>query len=89
MAKRSKIVKEKKRQAMVEKYAALRKELKKNGDYEALRKLPRDSSPTRMHNRCELTGRPRGFIRKFNMSRIAFRELAHKGHIPGVKKSSW
>lgn len=89
MAKKSKIVKEKKRQEMVEKYAALRKELKEKGDYEALRELPRDSSPTRLRNRCEITGRPRGYLRKFKMSRIAFREYAHKGQIPGVKKSSW
>ena len=69
MAKKSKIVKEQKRQAMVEKYAALRKELKEKGDYEALQKLPRDSSPTRLKNRCEVTGRPRGYLRKFKMSR--------------------
>ncbi|MBX0358403.1 30S ribosomal protein S14 [Halobacillus sp. Nhm2S1] len=89
MAKKSKVAKEKKRQAMVQKYAALRQELKEKGDYEALRKLPRDSSPTRLTGRCEVTGRPRGYMRKFNMSRIAFREYAHKGQIPGVKKSSW
>jgi small subunit ribosomal protein S14 len=89
LAKKSKIAKEKKRQEMVKKYAELRRELKARGDYEALRKLPRDSSPTRLHNRCEITGRPRGYLRKFKMSRIAFRELAHKGQIPGVKKSSW
>ncbi|MCM3167118.1 30S ribosomal protein S14 [Peribacillus frigoritolerans] len=74
---------------MVEKYAELRKELKEKGDYAALAKLPRDSSPTRVHNRCGVTGRPRGYMRKFNMSRIVFRELAHKGQLPGVKKSSW
>ena len=89
MAKKSKTVKERKRQEMVEKYAELRKELKAKGDYEALQKLPRDSSPTRLHNRCEITGRPRGYLRKFKMSRIAFRELAHKGQLPGIKKSSW
>lgn len=89
MAKKSKVVKEKKRQAMVEKYEALRMELKEKGDLEALRKLPRDSSPTRLKNRCEVTGRPRGYLRKFKMSRITFREYAHKGQIPGVKKSSW
>ncbi|MBU7592346.1 30S ribosomal protein S14 [Metabacillus halosaccharovorans] len=89
MAKKSKIVKERKRQEMVKKYAEIRKELKAKGDYEALRKLPRDSAPTRLHNRCEITGRPRGYLRKFKMSRIAFRELAHKGQLPGVKKSSW
>ncbi|MCY7575744.1 30S ribosomal protein S14 [Bacillus pumilus] len=89
MANKSKIAKEKKRQQLVLKYAELRKELKEKGEYEALRKLPRDSSPTRLKNRCELTGRPRGYLRKFKMSRIAFRELAYKGQIPGVKKSSW
>lgn len=89
MAKKSMVAKEKKRQKIVEKYADLRKELKAKGDYEALQKLPRDSSPTRLHNRCEVTGRPRGYLRKFKMSRIAFRELAHKGQLPGIKKSSW
>lgn len=89
MAKKSKVAKERKRQELVDKYADLRRELKAKGDYEALQKLPRDSSPTRLHNRCEITGRPRGYLRKFKMSRIAFRELAHKGQLPGVKKSSW
>ncbi|GIO27410.1 30S ribosomal protein S14 [Ornithinibacillus bavariensis] len=89
MAKKSKIIKEKKRQEIVTKYAMLRKELKEKGDYDAIRKLPRDSSPTRLHHRCELTGRSRGYLRKFKMSRIAFREYAHNGQIPGVKKSSW
>jgi small subunit ribosomal protein S14 len=89
MAKKSKIVKEKKRQELVQQYAQIRKELKAKGDYEALRKLPRDSSATRLTNRCEVTGRPRAYLRKFKMSRIAFREYAHKGQIPGVKKSSW
>ncbi|WP_226659205.1 30S ribosomal protein S14 [Pseudalkalibacillus hwajinpoensis] len=89
MAKKSKVVKEQKRQELVMKYADLRQELKAKGDVEALRKLPRDSSPTRLNNRCEVTGRPKGYLRKFKMSRIAFREYAHKGQIPGVKKSSW
>ncbi|MEK3947541.1 30S ribosomal protein S14 [Paenibacillus sp. SEL1] len=89
MAKKSKVVKEKKRQEIVAKYADLRRELKTKGDYEALQKLPRDSSPTRLKSRCELTGRPRGYLRKFKLSRIAFRELAHKGQIPGITKSSW
>ncbi|AJD89930.1 30S ribosomal protein S14 [Jeotgalibacillus malaysiensis] len=89
MAKKSKVVKEKKRQALVEKYAERRRELKEAGDYAALAKLPRDSAPSRLKNRCEVTGRPRGFMRKFKMSRIAFREYAHKGQVPGVKKSSW
>ncbi|MGG0791253.1 MULTISPECIES: 30S ribosomal protein S14 [Bacillaceae] len=89
MAKKSKVIKAEKQLAMVKKYAQLRKELKEKGDYAALAKLPRDSSPTRVHNRCGVTGRPRGYMRKFNMSRIVFRELAHKGQLPGVKKSSW
>lgn len=89
MAKKSKVVKERKRQAMVAKYAELRQELKEKGDYKALQKLPKDSSPTRLKSRCEVTGRPRSYLRKFKMSRIAFREYAHKGQIPGVKKASW
>jgi len=89
LAKKSKIAKEKKRQALVKKYAELRKQLKEQGNYDELQKLPRDSSPARLHNRCEVTGRPRGYLRKFKLSRIAFRELAHKGQLPGVKKSSW
>ncbi|QXE01039.1 30S ribosomal protein S14 [Terribacillus sp. DMT04] len=89
MAKKSKVAKEKQRQELVAKYAELRRELKAKGDYEALRKLPRDSSPTRLKSRCEISGRPRGYMRKFGMSRIKFREYAHKGQIPGVKKASW
>ncbi|MDG0842327.1 30S ribosomal protein S14 [Staphylococcus equorum] len=89
MAKKSKIAKEQKRERLVAEYYELRQELKAKGDYEALRKLPRDSSPTRLTSRCKVTGRPRGVYRKFTMSRIAFREYAHKGQIPGVKKSSW
>jgi small subunit ribosomal protein S14 len=89
MAKKSKIVREKQRQATVAKYAEQRKQLKENKDYAGLSKLPRDASPTRLHSRCELTGRPRGYLRKYKISRIAFRELAHKGQIPGVTKSSW
>ncbi|MGE7823601.1 30S ribosomal protein S14 [Paenibacillus sp. NPDC093718] len=89
MAKKSKVVKELKRQEIVAKYAQKRRELKEKGDYEVLQKLPRDSSATRLHNRCAVSGRPRGYISKFGVSRIVFRELAHKGQIPGVKKSSW
>ncbi len=89
MAKKSKVVKEIKRQKLVEEYRELRAELKARGDYEALSKLPRDSSPTRLTNRCQVTGRPRGVMRDFGLSRIKFRELAHKGQIPGVKKASW
>lgn len=89
MAKKSKIAKHERQVATALKYAEIRKELKVAGDYEGLRKLPRDASPTRIHNRCALTGRPHGYMRKFDMSRIRFRELAHKGQIPGVKKASW
>jgi len=89
MAKKSKVVKELKRQEMVQRYAERRKELKEKGDYAALAKLPRDSAPSRLTRRCRVTGRPRGVLRDFELSRIAFRELAHKGRIPGVKKASW
>ncbi|WP_273122344.1 30S ribosomal protein S14 [Metabacillus sp. HB246100] len=89
MAKKSKVAKELKRQKMVERYSEIRKELKEKGDYVGLSQLPKDSAPARLHNRCLVTGRPRGYMRKFAMSRIAFRELAHKGQIPGVKKASW
>lgn len=89
MAKKSKVIKELKRQKLVEQYADIRRELKAKGDWEALSKLPRDSAPARLHNRCTATGRPRGYMRKFKLSRIAFRELAHKGRVPGVKKASW
>jgi len=89
MAKKSKVAKTKKQEELVRKYEELRRELKVKGDYEALRKLPRNSSPSRLNNRCGITGRPRGYMRKFNMSRIAFRELAYKGQLPGVKKASW
>ncbi|QIH78353.1 30S ribosomal protein S14 [Macrococcoides canis] len=89
MAKKSKIAKELKRQQLVEQYREQRVALKAAGDYAGLSKLPRDSSPSRLTNRCQLTGRPRGVYRKFGLSRIALRELAHKGQLPGVKKSSW
>ena len=78
-----------KRQKMVEKYAARRAALKAAGDWEGLQKLPRNSSPVRLHNRCKLTGRPRGYIRQFGISRNIFREMALFGKIPGVTKSSW
>jgi len=89
VAKKSTIAREQKRQKLAAKYAALRKDLREKGDYEALQKLPRNSSPTRLHSRCSVSGRPRGFMRKFGISRIAFRELALEGKIPGVTKSSW
>lgn len=69
--------------------AELRAELKAKGDYEALSQLPANASPVRLHNRCKVTGRPHGYIRKFGICRITFRELAYKGQIPGVKKASW
>ncbi|WP_423190308.1 30S ribosomal protein S14 [Alkalibacterium sp. f15] len=89
MAKKSKIEKSKRQERTVEKYAELRSELKEQEDYEALAKLPRDASPTRLQNRDKIDGRPRGYMRKFGMSRINFRKLAHEGKIPGVKKASW
>jgi len=89
MAKKSKIARQKQREQLVEKYAAQREAMKAAGDYQGLASLPRNASPTRLHNRCELTGRPRGYIRFFGVSRIVLREKAHKGELPGVKKSSW
>lgn len=89
MAKTSTKARERKRQKMVAKYAALRKELKEKGDYMGLQKLPRNANPTRLHNRCNVSGRPRGYLRKFGLSRIAFRDLALEGKIPGVVKASW
>lgn len=78
-----------KRLALIEKYAEKRRQLKAEKNYDALAKLPRNSSPTRLARRCELTGRRRGYYRKFKISRIMLRELGHKGLIPGLKKSSW
>lgn len=78
-----------KRQKLVDKYAEKRAALKAAGDYAALQKLPKNASPVRLHNRCKLTGRPKGYMRKFGVSRINFREMAGNGLIPGVKKASW
>ncbi|CAH0417832.1 MULTISPECIES: 30S ribosomal protein S14 [Periweissella] len=89
MAKKSKIAKAAKQAALVEQYAAKRAELKAAGDYIGLSKLPRNSSAVRLHNRDQLDGRPHGYMRKFGMSRLNFRQLAHKGQIPGVQKASW
>jgi small subunit ribosomal protein S14 len=89
MAKRSMVVKDEKRQKMYAKFAAKRAELKSMGDQDGLHLLPRNSSPTRRKNRCSETGRPRGYLRQFGLSRLAFREHATKGEIPGVTKSSW
>ncbi|MEO5627637.1 MAG: 30S ribosomal protein S14 [Candidatus Saccharimonadales bacterium] len=89
MARKSNIARDVKRHKMHEQYAEKRKELKKIGDYEGLHKLPRNSSPTRLKNRCTETGRPRAFMRQFGLSRLSFREHASKGEIPGVTKASW
>ena len=89
MAKESMKARERKRQKMVEKYAAKRAALKAAGDYEGLQKLPKNASPVRLHNRCEISGRPKGYMRQFGLSRINFREMALAGLIPGVKKASW
>jgi small subunit ribosomal protein S14 len=89
MAKTSWIERNKRKQATVDKYAVLRAELKAKKDYVGLTQLPRDASPTRLVNRCKSSGRRRGYIRRFQLSRIAFRELALSGMIPGVTKSSW
>ncbi|MEA3447661.1 MAG: 30S ribosomal protein S14 [Bacteroidota bacterium] len=89
MAKESMKARERKRKRMVEKYADKRARLKAEGNYDALHKLPRNSSKVRLHNRCSITGRPKGYMRQFGVSRIVFREMASNGLIPGVKKASW
>jgi small subunit ribosomal protein S14 len=89
MAKESMKARERKRAKLIAKYAEKRRALKEAGDWEALQKLPKNSSPVRYHNRCSITGRPRGYIRLFGISRVTFREMANQGLIPGVKKASW
>lgn len=89
MAKESMKAREVKRAKMVAKYAEKRKALKEAGEYEALQKLPKNASPIRKHNRCKLTGRPKGYMRTFGISRVTFREMANQGLIPGVRKASW
>ncbi|MBJ11432.1 MAG: 30S ribosomal protein S14 [Flavobacteriales bacterium] len=89
MAKESMKAREVKRQKLVDKYADKRAALKAAGDYEGLQKLPKNASPVRLHNRCKLTGRPKGYMRQFGISRVTFREMANNGLIPGVKKASW
>lgn len=89
MAKESMKAREVKRLKMVEQYAAKRERLKAEGDYVGLSRLPRNSSKVRLHNRCNLTGRPKGYMRQFGVSRITFREMASSGLIPGIKKASW
>jgi small subunit ribosomal protein S14 len=89
MAKNAVKVRDLKRRKLVERYAAKRKELKANGDWEGLDKLPRNSSPVRLHNRCNLSGRPKCYMRKFGISRLEFRKMASEGKIPGITKASW
>ncbi|MEN9369770.1 MAG: hypothetical protein RI952_635 [Bacteroidota bacterium] len=89
MAKEGLKAREAKRQRLVDKYAQKRADLKAAGDFQGLDKLPKNSSPVRLHNRCKLTGRPRGYMRQFGISRVTFREMALAGKIPGVTKSSW
>lgn len=89
MAKESVKAREVKRARLIKKYEAKRAQLKADGDYVGLSRLPRNSNPIRLHNRCKLTGRPRGYMRQFGVSRITFREMASAGLIPGVKKASW
>jgi small subunit ribosomal protein S14 len=89
MARKALIARENKRERMVAKYAELRKQLKEEGRWEELDKLPRNSSAVRLHNRCGLTGRPKGYMRKFGICRVKFREMANDGKIPGITKASW
>jgi len=89
MAKESIKARERKRAKLVAKYAAKRQALKEAGDYEALDKLPRNASPVRLHNRCKITGRPKGYVRRFGISRVLLREWALQGKIPGLTKASW
>ncbi len=89
MAKKSIIAREAKRKRMVSKFADLRAKLKEEGRWDELDKLPRNSSAKRLHNRCLLTGRPKGYMRKFGLCRVMFRQMANEGKIPGVTKASW
>jgi small subunit ribosomal protein S14 len=89
MAKESMKARERKRERLVALHAEKREQLKKDGNWDALQKLPKNSSKVRLHNRCKLTGRPRGYMRDFGVSRVTFREMALQGLLPGVKKSSW
>ncbi len=89
MARKSLIARERKREKLVAKYADERKKLKEEGNWEELDKLPKNSSPVRLHNRCKLTGRPKGYMRQFGLCRVKFREMALDGKIPGITKASW
>lgn len=89
MARKALIAREEKRRKLVAKYADLRKKLKEEGKWQELDKLPKNSSAVRLHNRCQLTGRPKGYMRKFGINRVTFRKMALEGKIPGLTKSSW
>ena len=89
MARESIKARERKRERLVAKYANKRAELKAAGDWEGLDKLPKNSSPVRLHNRCKITGRPKGYMRKFGINRVTFRQMASDGKIPGITKASW
>ena len=89
MAKKSIIARERKRQRLVAKYKDLRAQLKKEGRWDELDKLPKNSSSVRLHNRCQLTGRPKGYMRRFGINRVTFRQMALEGKIPGLTKASW
>lgn len=89
MARKSLLAREAKKVRLYQKYAEKRKELKEKGDYDALQLLPKNSSLVRQHNRCQISGRPRAYYRKFGVSRLVLREMALRGEIPGLKKSSW
>ena len=89
MARKSVIARETKREKLAAKYADLRKQLKEEGRWDELDRLPRNSNPIRQHNRCRLTGRPKGYMRQFGICRVKFREMALQGKIPGVTKASW
>jgi small subunit ribosomal protein S14 len=89
MAKESMKARERKRENLVAKFEKKRAALKEAGDYQGLAQLPRNSSKVRLHNRCQLTGRPRGYMRQFGISRVLFRKMANEGLIPGVRKASW
>ena len=89
MAKKSWIARQKKRERLVALFAARRRKLKEAGDFEGLQKLPRNASPSRLRNRCQFTGRSRGYIRAYGISRIVFRDMAREGKIPGIRKASW
>lgn len=89
MAKKSLIAREAKRERLVAKYADLRKQLKAEGKWDELDKLPKNSSRVRLHNRCQLTGRPKGYMRKFGINRVTFRKMALEGKIPGLTKQTW